>query len=208
MAQIDQHVWPTKIHYALSSPIHSPRGLGGPSHIYTFLSVARPRSKFSHPKSRASLMSSPSSQTLQQLHRLDRSSPDFDRQLHDILSGKEYAQCGGHLESGDSVWLIDYLDEVRPGSGLFPTLRLNQRRLSVVLILPAWLPGNASASSDPYATPRRHFQHHTPCLGFLKLIQNHSPEGVSVRYTKEPLMVRGSALKPSEVLTGVLHRRR
>ena len=54
----------------------------------------------------------PSSLTLQRLHRLDRSSPDFHEQLHSALRGEEYVQCEQTLEGNDLVWLIDYLDEV------------------------------------------------------------------------------------------------
>ena len=59
------------------------------------------------------LMSAPSSPALQSLHRLDRSSPDFQDQLYDILYGEEYKQHSSSLEHGDYVWLIDYLDRVR-----------------------------------------------------------------------------------------------
>lgn len=58
-------------------------------------------------------MSSPSSPALRELHRLDKSSPGFGNQLNDIISGEKYAQCERNLERDDSVWLINYLDEVR-----------------------------------------------------------------------------------------------
>ena len=64
-------------------------------------------------KAQAFPMPPPSSPALLRLHRLDRSSPDFDNQLYDILSGQEHVQCEKDLEHGDSVWLIEYLDEVR-----------------------------------------------------------------------------------------------
>ena len=58
-------------------------------------------------------MSPPSSQTLQELGRLDKSSSDFDDKLHDVLYEKEYAIHEGDFEDDDLIWLIDYLDEVR-----------------------------------------------------------------------------------------------
>jgi hypothetical protein len=61
-------------------------------------------------------MVSPSSPALQKLHRLDTSSSDFEDQLCNVLYGEEYVQCVLNLEGDDSVWLADYLDEVRCAS--------------------------------------------------------------------------------------------
>jgi len=58
-------------------------------------------------------MSSPTSSTLQQLHRLNRSSPDFHDKLCNVLYGEEYVQCVPNIEGEDLVWLVDYLDKVR-----------------------------------------------------------------------------------------------
>ena len=58
-------------------------------------------------------MAPPSSPAFQQFHHLDTSSPDFDRQLHNVLYGKEYEQCIPNLKEDDLVWLANYLDEVR-----------------------------------------------------------------------------------------------
>ena len=58
-------------------------------------------------------MSSPGSSTLQQLHRLDRSSPDFHDQLCNVLYGEEYVQCVRNIKDDDLVWLVNYLDKVR-----------------------------------------------------------------------------------------------
>ena len=58
--------------------------VGLPTYIPSFLC---PRSKFSPPKARMFPMSPPSSPALQRLHNLNRSLPDFDCQLHDILYG-------------------------------------------------------------------------------------------------------------------------
>ena len=57
-------------------------------------------------------MSLPSSPVLQRLYRLDRSGPDFQGQLTNILYGHEYIQCEGSLEHDDLIWLVNYLDEV------------------------------------------------------------------------------------------------
>ena len=56
-------------------------------------------------------MSSPP--TLQQLRRLNKSSPDFHDQLSSVLYGEGYQQCVPTLQDDDLVWLVDYLDNVR-----------------------------------------------------------------------------------------------
>ena len=58
-------------------------------------------------------MSPPSSPPLQQLDRLDKSSPDFHDQLCSVLYGQDYVQCERDLGEGDLIWLIEYLDKVR-----------------------------------------------------------------------------------------------
>jgi hypothetical protein len=58
-------------------------------------------------------MSPPSLSALQQLHRLDRSSSGFHKQLRDLLDGEDYKQCVSNLQGDDSAWLVDYLDKVR-----------------------------------------------------------------------------------------------
>lgn len=57
-------------------------------------------------------MSSPGSPALQELHRLDRSSPDFHDQLCNVLFEEVYVQCVPNLRGDDVVWLVDYLDAV------------------------------------------------------------------------------------------------
>ena len=71
-------------------------------------------------------MSPPSHPVLQQLHHLDRSSPDLNDQLSNVLYGEEYQKCVPNLQGEDLVWLVDYLDEVcchisPPRSPLKPT---------------------------------------------------------------------------------------
>ena len=56
----------------------------------------------------------PSSPALQQLHHLNRSSPNFHHQLCNVLYGGEYSQCVPNLQGDDLVWLVDYLDKVCP----------------------------------------------------------------------------------------------
>ena len=98
-------------------------------------------------------MTSPTLQALQQLHRLDRSLPTFHDQLSNLLYGKEYQECVQKVQGDDLVWLIDYLDKVRR-SQYFSILRLSYCRLSMVSILPAQLPGNVYANSEPCVAPR------------------------------------------------------
>ena len=51
---------------------------------------------------------------LQQLDRLDKSSPQFPDRLTGFFYGKEYEGCFPGLGDQDVVWLIEYLDNVRP----------------------------------------------------------------------------------------------
>jgi len=69
-------------------------------------------------------MSSPGPPALQRLHSLDRSPPEFQDRLSNILYGEEYQKCVLNLRNDDSVWLVDYLDKVRRHVTLpFPPLR-------------------------------------------------------------------------------------
>ena len=58
-------------------------------------------------------MPSSSLPVLQQLGRLNASSPGFEDQLCNVLYGEEYTRCVPTLQSNDLVWLVDYLDNVR-----------------------------------------------------------------------------------------------
>ena len=63
---------------------------------------------------------------LQQLSRINRSSPGFHDQLSNVLYGREYKRCIPNLQGEDLVWLVDYLDKVSrrivlPHSLLKPT---------------------------------------------------------------------------------------
>jgi hypothetical protein len=78
----------------------------------------------------------PSSPILQQLDRLNRSSPDFHDQLCNIIYGEEYVQSVPSIQGDDLVWLVDYLDRVSRHVAL-PILRLlSQPRLLVISIFP------------------------------------------------------------------------
>ena len=57
-------------------------------------------------------MSSPNLMALQQLHRLNRVSPNFDDQLSDVPPGEQYERFVPNLQGSDLVLLIDYLDKV------------------------------------------------------------------------------------------------
>ena len=48
---------------------------------------------------------------LQQLHDLDRSSPQFHDQLSNLLRGEEY-RSSLNLQGDDLAWLVEYLDTV------------------------------------------------------------------------------------------------
>ena len=50
--------------------------------------------------------------SLQPLHDLDRTSPQFHEQLVDFLRGNEYRDVVPSLQGEDLAWLIEYLDSV------------------------------------------------------------------------------------------------
>ena len=50
--------------------------------------------------------------TLRRLRDLDRLLSGFQDQLSNVLYGEEYVQCVTGLQDEDSVWLVDYLDQV------------------------------------------------------------------------------------------------
>jgi len=49
---------------------------------------------------------------LQPLHDLDRTSPQFHKQLSEFLRGNEYRNVLSSLQKEDLVWLVEYLDSV------------------------------------------------------------------------------------------------
>lgn len=53
-----------------------------------------------------------SSNPLQRLHCLEKSSPQFPDQLTSLLSEKEYKDYTSGLRGEDLVWLVDFLDDV------------------------------------------------------------------------------------------------
>ncbi|KAF9644929.1 hypothetical protein BDM02DRAFT_823150 [Thelephora ganbajun] len=53
--------------------------------------------------------------SLQQLHDLDRASPQFHEQLSNFLRGNEYRNVFPKLQGEDFAWLIEYLDSVLVG---------------------------------------------------------------------------------------------
>ena len=86
----------------------------------------------------------------QQLRRLDHSSSEFPDQVSSILYGEEYRQWVRNPQSGDLVWFVDYLDEVRRMCRSFAH-RSSHHRLSMFSILLVPLSGSAYASSETYA---------------------------------------------------------
>ena len=54
------------------------------------------------------------SNPLQKLRDLDKTSPQFHKQLIDFLGGNEYQDVIPRLQSGDLVWIVEYLDSVSP----------------------------------------------------------------------------------------------
>ena len=64
----------------------------------------------------ASTLTWPCSMTLpkvlQRLDRLDKSSSKFPAEFTSLLDGEEYKSCIGGIKKGQTVWLIEYLDNV------------------------------------------------------------------------------------------------
>jgi len=98
---------------------------------------------------------------LQQLYRLEKSSPDFPHQLYDILQSKEHEQCVQNLQGGgDVMWLVNYLDKAV--DGLAPSSDASQKCLSELkqicgarAILPTSYTlssHNLTISSEPFAS--------------------------------------------------------
>jgi len=56
---------------------------------------------------------------LQQLRRLDGSSPEFRDQLSNVLNEEGYAQWVPNIQGDDLMWLIDHLDKVRHRISIF-----------------------------------------------------------------------------------------
>ena len=48
----------------------------------------------------------------QQLHDLDRSSPEFHEQLSNFFCGEAYRSVFSDLGGEDLAWLVEYLDSV------------------------------------------------------------------------------------------------
>jgi len=132
----------------------------------------------------------PALQPLQRLHHLDRVSSDFHDQLHVVLSEERYAECEQRLDDDDLMWLLKYLDEVRPQIAL-PALRSNWCRLSTTLIIPVRLTRNANTNSEAYAGRGRNFRHHTRSYPtFSALIPSHSLQDLMAMCTRGPLTVQ------------------
>lgn len=65
----------------------------------------------------------PSRGVLQQLNRLERSSPNYPDQLTSIFSTEEYKNLyyfRGKIESKDKAWLMEHLDNVCVCISLYP----------------------------------------------------------------------------------------
>ena len=140
-------------------------------------------------------MSSPGSLGLQGLHCLDRSQPEFAAQLSKTLYGEKYKRCVPTLDDADSVWLVDYLDDVCCCVAL-SHLRLNQSRFSVLSVPLVPLFESVCVNSDTYAALGRSSQRRTRFRlrpNFLILVSTHSPREVSVMCTRGPSTVRGCA---------------
>ena len=64
-------------------------------------------------------MSTPNLNPLEQLLRLNTSSPEFNDQVNDILRGEEYKQWSERVAGAEVVELVDFLDRVRPRVSFF-----------------------------------------------------------------------------------------
>lgn len=138
-------------------------------------------------------MPPPHSPALIRLQSLESSPSDFGDKLVSILFEQEYALPEEHFEQDDLVWLIDYLDEVRPSSPSSAPCS-SQFRLSAVSTLPAQLSRNASTNSRIYAARRRSSPNRTNSrLNAWKLNPRPPPLEGLVTYIMGPSIARRSA---------------
>ncbi|KAF9647776.1 kinase-like protein [Thelephora ganbajun] len=63
---------------------------------------------------------------LRQLHGLDRTSPQFRKQLSNLLRGDEYQNVVPGLQGEDLVWLVEYLNSVLGGISDPPSLEFKE----------------------------------------------------------------------------------
>ena len=61
---------------------------------------------------------------LKQLHDLNRTLPQFHRQLSNFLHGDEYRNAIPNLQGEDLMWLVEYLDSVNSQT-ISPHSKLN-----------------------------------------------------------------------------------
>ena len=67
-------------------------------------------------------MSTPNLNPLEQLLRLNTSSPEFNDKVNDILRGEEYKQWAECVAGAEVVELVNFLDRVRPRVSFFDSL--------------------------------------------------------------------------------------
>jgi len=93
---------------------------------------------------------------LRQLHDLDRTSPQFHKQLRNFLCGDEYRDVVTGLQGEDLVWLVEYLDNVSPQTILSPLCAQHRIRFSSNFPIPQ-VPDSRSPcmNSEIYAALRR-----------------------------------------------------
>lgn len=141
-------------------------------------------------------MPSPAPLALQKLDGLDRSLPEFYKQLDSILHGDEYRKLVLNLQGDDLVWLVEHLDSVRRHFALLP-LYLRQHRLSVSLIPPVLPPESANTNSKPSAVAVGYSQNHTPFhLTVYTLAAKRSPLEAMETCIRGPSVTCGVAQRP------------
>ena len=87
-------------------PIHEPRGTW-----YAVFPLSATVPLLCEPLPWQDISMTPSN-PLQQLHGLDRASPQFHQHLGDFLRGNEYRNTVSNLQGEDLAWLVEYLDSV------------------------------------------------------------------------------------------------
>ena len=105
-------------------------------------------------------MDPPTHPVLQQIHRIDKSSPSFSDQLNNAIHGPEYLRCVPILGDDDAAWLVNYLDEVRRRVPL-PTHHSSHHRLSMILIPQILHSGGVYTNLEAYVALGRFFRHPT-----------------------------------------------
>ena len=122
--------------------------------------------------------------SLQRMHTLEKSSPQFPEHLAGILDEKEFKEFTESLQDERLAILVNELDNVRPYDLFLPFFYL-QYSSSISLTPLVLLFQDANANSGGYAVLVRYCQNHTQFRTLHPLAPGRSPLGPLLMFTKE-----------------------